>query len=275
VMVPGEIGEIVVKGATVMQGYYNNPTATAETIKEGWLYTGDVGYKDKDGFFFIVDRKKDMIIRGGVNVYPKEIESVLVKHPRVDTVAVVPEPHDIYGQVAKACIVLKRGETCSEEEIRALCKDKLADYKIPEHFVFRASLPANAVGKVVKKDLIKELEEEVTADPVPVAHLFEGMAQRFLADKAQGVDATVSYHITGKGGGTWTVTIKDGKMALTGEILKSPRVYIVAGDKNYHDIATGKLDGLTAILTGKMKIEGDLNFMAEFRELFTPLKIKE
>ena len=274
-MAPGEIGEIVVKGDTVMKGYYNKPAATAETIKDGWLYTGDVGYKDKDGFFFIVDRKKDMIIRGGVNVYPKEIESVLVNHPLVDTAAVVPEPHDIYGQVAKACIVLKVGETCSAEEIRALCKDNLAEYKIPEHFVFRASLPANAVGKVVKKDLIKELEEEETAEPVPVAHLFEGMVQRFLPDKAQGVDATVCYHITGKGGGTWTVSIKDGKMALFGEILKSPRVYIVAGDKNYHDIATGKLDGLTAVLTGKMKIEGDINFMAEFREMFTPLNNKQ
>jgi long-chain acyl-CoA synthetase len=271
-MAPGEIGEIVVKGDTVMKGYYNNPTATDESIRDGWFYTGDVGYKDKDSFYFIVDRKKDMIIRGGVNVYPMEIESVIANHPRVDTAAVVSEPHDIYGQVAKACIVLKRGETCSADEIREFCQDKLAEYKIPEHFVFRASLPTNAVGKVVKKDLIKELEEEETAEPVPVAYLFEGMAQRFLADKAQGVDATLSYHITGKGGGVWTVTIEDGKMTLTREILKSPRVYIVAGDRNYHDIATGKLDGLTAVLTGKMTIEGDLNFMAEFREMFTPLK---
>lgn len=267
----GEIGEIVVKGETVMKGYYNNPAATAETIKDGWLYTGDVGYKDRDGFFFIVDRKKDMIIRGGVNVYPKEIESVLANYPTIEAVSVVAHPHDVYGQVARACIVLQRGETCTEEEIRKFCEGKLAEYKIPEYFVFRASLPANAVGKVVKKDLIRELEEEETAEAVPVAHLFEGMVQRFIADKALGVDAAVSYNITGKGGGAWTVAVKNGKISLTEEILKSPRVYIVAGDKNYHDIATGKLDGLTAVLTGKMKIEGDINFMSEFREMFTPL----
>lgn len=271
-MAVGEIGEIVVKGDTVMKGYFNNPAATAEAIKDGWLYTGDVGYKDQDGLFFIVDRKKDMIIRGGVNVYPKEIESVLANHPLVEAVSVIPESHDIYGQVAKACIVLRRGESCSEEEIRTFCRDKLAEYKMPENLVFRASLPINAVGKVVKKDLIKELEEEATADPVPVAYLFEGMAQRFLPAKAQGVDAAVSYHITGKGGGTWTIFIKDGGMTLSREVVQTPRVYIVAADKHYHDLATGKLDGLTAVLTGKMTIEGDINFMAEFREMFSPLK---
>jgi long-chain acyl-CoA synthetase len=268
----GQIGEIVVKGDTVMKGYYNSPEATAETIKDGWLYTGDVGYKDEEGFLFIVDRKKDLIIRGGVNVYPKEIENVIATHPTVDMVAVIPESHDKYGQVAKACIVLKRGETCGEEEILAFCKEKMADYKVPERIVFRAGMPKNAVGKVVKKDLIAELEEELTAEPMPVAHFFEGMKDRFIPEKAQGVDATVSYLITGNGGGKWTITIKDGEMTLSEEVLKNPRVYIVARDSAYHDIVTGKLDGITAVLTGKMSIEGDINFMAEFRGMFKPLK---
>jgi len=267
----GEIGEIVVKGDTVMKGYFNNPEATTETIRDGWLYTGDVGYVDSEGFLFIVDRIKDMIIRGGVNVYPKEIENVIANHPKVDSVAVIPEAHDKYGQVAKACIILKLGETCTGEEILDFCKKNMADYKVPEYYEFRASLPKNAVGKVVKKDLIRELEEERTAEAVPVGHFFEGMKDRFLPEKAKGVDATVSYHITGKGGGQWTVSVQDGSMTLTEEVLQTPRVYMVARDKDYHDIVTGKLDGLTAVLTGKMNIEGDVNFMAEFREMFKPI----
>jgi long-chain acyl-CoA synthetase len=267
---PGKIGEIAVSGTTVMKGYFNKPEETAETIKNGWMYTGDVGYIDNEGFLFIVDRKKDMIIRGGVNIYPKELENVIATHPLVDSVAVIPESHEKYGQVAKACIVPKRGETLTEEGIRKFCEERMAGYKVPAHITFRESLPTNAVGKVVKKDLIRELEEEKTAEPVPVAHLFERMLKRFIPERAKGVDATISYNITGKGGGKWTVKLKDGKMELTEGILKNPRVYIVARDSDYYDIAIGKLDGITAVVTGKLKIEGDINFMAEFRGMFKP-----
>jgi putative sterol carrier protein len=207
-----------------------------------------------------------------VNVYPKEIENVIATHPAVDSVAVIPESDDKYGQVAKACIVIKRGERCTEDEIRQFCQGKMADYKVPEFYLFRPSLPANAVGKTLKKDLILEIEEEKTAEPVPVAHFFEGMKDRFISEKAQDVDASVSYHITGKGGGKWTVSIKDGKMTLTEEVLRSPTVFMVARDSAYHDIVTGKLDGITAVVTGKLKIEGDMNFMPRFREMFRPLE---
>jgi len=268
---PGSIGEIKVKGDTVMKGYYNRPEATAETIRDGWLDTGDVGYLDEDGFLYIVDRKKDMIIRGGVNIYPKELENVIVTHPLVDRVAVVPEPHETYGQAVKACVVLKRGETADAEEIRAFCREKMASYKVPETVVFRENFPLNAVGKVLKKDLMQEMEEEKTAEAVPVAHFFQGMPKRFLPEKAEGVEATVSYNITGKGGGKWTVTIRDGKMTLEEGILKDPRAYVVARDRDYHDIATGKLDGITAVVTGKMTIEGDVGFMAELRGMMKPL----
>jgi len=268
---PGERGEIVDSGGAVMKGYYNSPEATAETIKKGWLHTGDIGYVDEDGFFFIVDRKKEMIIRGGVNVYPKELEHVISTHPKINTVAVIPEPHDKYGQVAKACIVLKRGETGTEEEIRAFCEEKMAPYKVPEHILFRETLPISAVGKVAKRTLIQQLEEEKTAEPVPVAHFFEGMPGRLIPEKAEGVEATVSYNITGKGGGKWTIEVRDGKMALREGILKNPRVYIVARDSDYHDIVTGKLDGITAVITGKMQVEGDVGFMAELREMMEPL----
>ncbi len=267
----GEIGEIVTKGDTVMKGYYNNPEATASTIKDGWLYTGDLGYRDDDGFFYIVDRQKDMIIRGGVNVYPKEIENTIATHPKVSGVAVIAEPHEKYGQVPKACMVLQRGESLTEDEIRLFCQERMAEYKIPEVFLFRESLPTNALGKVIKKDLFVELQEEETAIPVPVKHFFEEMPGRFLPDNAKEVDATVSYNITGKGGGKWTLTIKDQIMTLTEGILKNPTVYVVAKDADYFDIATGKIDGITAVMTGKLKIEGDVNFMAQLRDMLRPV----
>ena len=267
----GEIGEIAVKGQTVMKGYWNKPEATIETIQDGWLYTGDIGYSDDDGFLYIVDRKKDMIIRGGVNVYPKEIENIIVTHPKVDEAAVIPEAHDKYGQVGKACIVVKRGENLTENEIIEFCKKKLAEYKIPNSFLFRASLPKNAVGKIVKKQLIEEIENERNSPAVPVAHLFEGMSRRFIPEMSKGINASVSYHITGKGGGQWTVFINDGKFKLSNSILQDPTVYIVARDSDYHDIVTGKIDGITAVLTGKMSIEGDIQFMSEFRNMFKAL----
>lgn len=267
----GQIGEIVVRGEIVMKGYWGRVEATDETIVDGWLYTGDLGYLDDDGFLFIADRKKEMIIRGGLNVYPKEIENAIAEHPAVAAVAVIPEAHDKYGQVAKACVVRVRGEQLEEEELRSFCTGRLAGYKVPEAFVFRASLPRNAIGKVVKKQLARELEEEAQADPVPVGHLFEGMLERFIPAKAEGVDASVSYQITGGGGGGWTVRIEDGSVTVTEEILASPTVYIVASDRSYHDVATGQLDSVTAVVTGKMSVEGDVAFMAKFREMFRPI----
>jgi acyl-CoA synthetase (AMP-forming)/AMP-acid ligase II/putative sterol carrier protein len=267
----GQIGEIVVRGDIVMKGYWGRTEATAETIVDGWLCTGDLGYLDDDGFLFIADRKKEMIIRGGLNVYPKEIENAIAEHPAVAAVAVIPEAHDKYGQVAKACVVRVRGEQLEEEGLRGFCDGRLAGYKVPEAFVFRASLPRNAIGKVVKKQLARELEEEAQADPVPVGHLFTGMADRFIPAKAEGVDASVSYHITGGGGGEWTVKIKNRSITVTEEILASPTVYIVASDRNYHGVATGKLDSVTAVVTGKMSVEGDVAFMAKFREMFRPI----
>jgi len=269
---PGEIGEVVVRGDTVMKGYLNAPEATQETLRNGWLHTGDVGYVDKEGFLFIVDRKKDLIIRGGVNVYPKEIEHVIATHPDVDQVAVIPESHEKYGQVATACVVAKRGRTLDEEDLRRFCGKNLASYKVPERFILRARLPTNAIGKVVKKDLLRELAEEATAEAVPVAHLFAAMPARFRPEKAGGVEATISYRITGGGGGDWTVTIHDGQMTVTEGIAESPRVYVVARDSDYHDIATGKLDGITAVVTGKLKIEGDIGFMAELSQMMKPIE---
>jgi len=149
----GEVGEIIVKGPQVMKGYWKNEEATRQTIKNGWLYSGDLGRLDEDGLLYIVDRKKDMIIRGGENVYPVEIEEVLYQLPQILEAAVVGVNHEIYGEVPKAYIVLKEGWALSEEEIFAYCKKKLAKYKVPAEVVFLDILPRNASGKVLKHRL--------------------------------------------------------------------------------------------------------------------------
>jgi long-chain acyl-CoA synthetase len=154
---PRELGEIVVKGPNVMQGYYNNPEATAETIVNGWVRTGDVGYVDEDGYFFIVDRKKEMIIRGGENIYPREIEEVLFTHPKIAEAAVIGRPDPIWGEEVVAIVVLQPGQTLTPEEVQEFCKARLASYKTPREVKFREDLPKTLTGKVIKKALKEEL----------------------------------------------------------------------------------------------------------------------
>ena len=150
---PNERGEIVVRGSLVMPGYYKNPEATSEVSAFGWHHTGDIGYIDEDGYVYIVDRKKDMIISGGFNVYPGEIEQVIWSHPAVQDCAVVGVPDDKWGEAVKAVIELKPGQTVSEEEILALCKKNLGSVKTPKSVEFWHALPRSAVGKVRKKDI--------------------------------------------------------------------------------------------------------------------------
>ncbi len=149
----GESGELLLKGPQVMKGYWNKPEATAETLTDGWLHTGDIGMMDEDGYFYIVDRKKDMIISGGYNVYPRDIEEVFFEHPKVLEAAALGVPHPKRGEQVKVFVVLKEGETGTEEEFLAYCKDKLAAYKLPTMIEFRDDLPKTNVGKVLKKDL--------------------------------------------------------------------------------------------------------------------------
>ncbi|MEJ2747828.1 MAG: AMP-binding protein, partial [Anaerolineae bacterium] len=149
----GELGEIVIRGHNVMKGYYKKPEATAEAFRTGWFHTGDIGRKDEDGYVYIVDRVKDMIIRGGFNVYPREIEETLVSHPDVSLAAVIGVPHDQYGEEIKAFVVRKEGATATEEEIIAWAKENMAAYKYPREIVFRDTLPMNATGKILKTEL--------------------------------------------------------------------------------------------------------------------------
>lgn len=149
----GEKGELIYKGHNVMKGYYRKPKETAEGVKNGWLYSGDVAIKDKDGFYFIVDRIKDVIIRGGMNVYPREVEEVLMRHPKVSLAAVVGVPDDKYGEEIKAFIVLKDQQQIEEQKIISWSKENLAAYKYPRIVEFKTSLPMTSTGKLLKKEL--------------------------------------------------------------------------------------------------------------------------
>ena len=155
----GEIGEIVNRG-NVMKGYYKNPKATAEVIKDGWFYTGDLGMKDDEGFIYLVDRKKDMIVTGGENVYSKEVEEVITTHHKVFEVAVIGLPDEKWGEVVTAIITPKPGETITEEEIIEYCKKNLAGYKCPKIVKFVDNIPKNPAGKIVKSKLKKLYEKQ-------------------------------------------------------------------------------------------------------------------
>lgn len=149
----GEVGEICVRGPQVMKGYLRNPEETSAAIQNGWLYSGDLGRFDEEGYLYIVDRKKDMIIRGGENIYPIEIEEVLYQMPEILEAAVVGIPHEVYGEVAKAFVVLKEGATLAEADILLYAKTQLAKYKVPADIELISSLPRNASGKVLKHTL--------------------------------------------------------------------------------------------------------------------------
>jgi long-chain acyl-CoA synthetase len=150
---PGERGEILIRGHGVMKGYWNQPEATARTLRGGWMHTGDVAYVDEDGYFFIVDRIKDMIIRGGLNVYPREVEEVLHEHPAVASAAVVKVPHPVLGEEVGAAVVLRAGAEVTEKELRAFVRDEIAAYKYPRHVWFVDALPMDATGKVRKREI--------------------------------------------------------------------------------------------------------------------------
>ncbi|OGP80808.1 MAG: long-chain fatty acid--CoA ligase [Deltaproteobacteria bacterium RBG_16_54_11] len=152
----GEPGEIIMKGPLIMQGYWNNPEETAGQLKDGWLYTGDIAVRDEDGYIFIVDRKKDMIIAGGYNIYPREIDEVLFQHSKVQEAVCVGIADRYRGETVKAYVVLKPGEEASEEEIISFCRQKLAAYKVPKLVEFRESLPKSAIGKILRKILRQE-----------------------------------------------------------------------------------------------------------------------
>jgi long-chain acyl-CoA synthetase len=153
----GELGEIVLRGDNVLKGYYKNDAANATAFRNGWFHTGDIGYRDADGFYYIVDRKSDMIIRGGENIYPREIDEVLYQHPGVAAAAAVGVPDELYGEEVAAVIVLKPGASVSEQEVIDYCKARLADFKCPKTVRFVEDIPKGPTGKLLKRELAKML----------------------------------------------------------------------------------------------------------------------
>ena len=155
----GESGEILLKGPQLTQGYYKKPEETANAIRDGWFYTGDIGYMDEEGYLYIVDRKKDMIIAGGFNVYPRDIDEVLFEHPKIKEACAVGLPDPYRGETIKAFVVPREGETLTAEEVILFCREKLAAYKAPKQVEFVADLPKSTVGKVLRRKL-REMEME-------------------------------------------------------------------------------------------------------------------
>jgi fatty-acyl-CoA synthase len=151
---PNQEGELVLKGPSQCSGYFDNPEASAEVVDdEGWFHTGDVVRYDEEWYFYVVDRKKDMFLSGGENVYPVEIENVLYKHPAVHMCAVIGLPHEKWGEVGKACVVLKPGAAVTEEELIGFMQDNLARFKVPKSVAFMDDLPLSGMGKILKRDL--------------------------------------------------------------------------------------------------------------------------
>lgn len=162
----GEVGEIAVKGPQVMSGYWNNPEETDNVLKDGWFFTGDMGYMDENGYFYVVDRKKDLIIAGGFNIYPREVEEVLYEHEAIQEAVIVGVPDPYRGETVKAFIVLKEGHQVTEEELNTFCREQLAAFKVPRKYEFRDELPKTIVGKILKRQLLEEeIEKQKQATP--------------------------------------------------------------------------------------------------------------
>lgn len=158
---PNEIGEIIVKGPQIMKGYWNKQEETSNVLKDNWLYTGDIGYMDEEGYFYIIDRKKDMILAGGYNIYPREIEEVFYEYEKVKEVVVAGIPDQYRGETVKVYIVLKDGEEATIEELDTFARKHLAAFKVPKVYEFRKELPKTAIGKVLRRALIEEEKEKL------------------------------------------------------------------------------------------------------------------
>ncbi|MCX7689192.1 long-chain-fatty-acid--CoA ligase [Thermoflexus sp.] len=250
---PGEIGELIIKGPQVMKGYWNRPEETAQTLRGGWLYTGDIARMDEDGYFYIVDRKKDMILTGGFNVYPREVEEVLYAHPAVLEATVVGVPDPYRGEAVKAYVVLKPGAQASEEEILAHCRKNLAPYKVPRSVEFRDSLPKSMVGKVLRR-VLRETAPEIAAPSlkvppdVPVRAFFiEWVPRLFDAAVAvtppEGMEGTtliIRYRVDQE---VFTLRVEDGKRltVVEGETGEIPHIELILDAEALREAITGRL----------------------------------
>ena len=267
----GEAGEICIGGDVVMKGYFNRPEETARTIIDGYLHTGDVGYRDEDGYIFIVDRIKDMIIRGGENIYPKEIDNLLATHPKIQEAATIGVPDDTMGEEVKV-YVIPLDESLTEEEVVSFCKENLAGFKVPKYVeILEEDLPRSPIGKVLKKELrqwgLTPRPKTSKAPEVTVADIFGTMESRVNPEGVKGITANYGYIITGTGGGEWTVCVADDAVKVVEGIVE-PNVTTTCAARDWIAITLGKLDGMTAFSSGKLKVEGDMGLLTKATQFF-------
>jgi long-chain acyl-CoA synthetase len=267
----GESGEICIGGDVVMQAYFNRPDETAETIVDGYLRTGDVGIMDEDGYIFIVDRIKDMIIRGGENIYPKEIDNLLATHPKIQEAATLGVPDKTMGEEVKV-FVIALDDTLTEEEVVDFCKASLADFKVPRYVeILDEDFPRSPIGKVLKKDMRKwglaPRPEKAKGPRITVADIFNTMESRVRPEGVAGVTANYGYIISGTGGGEWTVSVKDGSVKVL-EGLNAPDVTTSVSAKDWIAITMKTLDGMAAFSSGRLKVEGNMGLLVKAAEFF-------
>lgn len=267
---PGEAGEIVIRGEAVMQEYFGKQEETEKTLRDGWLHTGDIGKVDKDGFFFIVDREKDMIIKGGENIYPKEIEEVISQVEGVHDVAVIGIPDELSGEEVKAFVVPHIGATLDQDEIMGHCKKNLAEFKVPKEIEFVLGIPTSAIGKSLKRLLrdgqgIFRADEKV--DPIPLDFVWKAMAGRFNPKKAGAWKAKVSYEIFGGTSGSATFVIGDGKMEVKEGKDPEASAVVKMTDIALRKLIEGKIDALTGMNSGLIQVEGSEADVAMFGEV--------
>ncbi len=264
-------GEICIRGDVVMKGYFNRPEETAETLADGFLHTGDVGVMDDDGYIFIVDRIKDMIIRGGENIYPKEIDNLLATHPKIQEAATLGVPDDTMGEEVKVYIIAL-DDSLTEDEVVDYCRENLAGFKVPKYVqILEDDFPRSPIGKVLKKEMRQwGLDGPATAAKGPevtVADIFGTMESRVNPDGVAGITANYGYIITGSGGGEWTVCVADGAVQVK-EGLHEPAVTTTCAARDWIAITLGKLDGMTAFSSGKLKVEGEMGLLVKAAEFF-------
>ncbi|MFZ3047133.1 MAG: long-chain-fatty-acid--CoA ligase [Desulfatirhabdiaceae bacterium] len=267
----GQPGEIIIGGDAVMKGYFNRPEETESTIINGFLHTGDVGYQDEDGYIFIVDRIKDMIIRGGENIYLKEIDNLLATHPKIQEAATVGVPDPTMGEAVKV-FVKALDDSLTEAEVIDYCSQHLAKFKIPQYVeILEDDFPRSPIGKVLKKDLRKwgmtPRPKKSKGPEVTVADIFGTMESRINPDGVKDITANYGYIITGTGGGEWTVSVTDGVVKVL-KCLHAPHVTTTISAKDWIDITLGKLDGMTAFTSGRLKVVGDLGLLTKATRFF-------
>ena len=273
----GDPGEICIGGDAVMKEYYNRPEETEETIIDGYLHTGDIAIQDEDGYFFIVDRKKDMIIRGGENIYPKEIDNLLASHEKIQEAATIGVPDKTMGEEVKV-FVIALDDSLTEDEVIEYCKQNMAEFKVPKYVeILEEDFPRSPIGKVLKKELRKwglEPRPKKKGPQVTVEDIFNTMESRVRPEGIAGINANYGYVITGSGGGEWTVSVHDDTVKVL-EGIQEPNVTTTVSARDWIDITLGKLDGMSAFQSGRMKVEGEMGLLMhapKFFKKYTPPK---